>query len=65
MGIDLKPCPFCGGKASLFANNGIRVICQKCGVSTKALMDTMDALGVVGNATESVIKTWNRRKNIG
>lgn len=61
MGIDLKSCPFCGGKASLFANNGIRVLCQKCGASTRVLMDTMDVLGVVGNSTEEVIKAWNRR----
>lgn len=27
--IELKPCPFCGGKAYLFANDGVRVICTK------------------------------------
>ena len=57
----LKPCPFCGGEAHLFVNDGIRVICPKCGATTKCLIDTMTANGVSGNATKAVIEAWNRR----
>lgn len=59
--IELKPCPFCGSKASLFVNDGIRVICSKCKASTKILVDDFSSTGVMGNATESVIEYWNMR----
>lgn len=59
--FDLKPCPFCGGKAHVFVNDGVRVICSKCGASTKILVDALTANGVAGNATAAVIKAWNRR----
>lgn len=59
--IKLSPCPFCGGRAALYADNGIKVICTKCGASTKPLKDALSARGVAGNATEAVIKAWNRR----
>ena len=60
---ELKPCPFCGGKAYLFADNGIRVFCAKCGASNKVLCDMRTEIGVAGNATKSVIEAWNRRVN--
>lgn len=61
--LELKPCPFCGGRASLFAsrNGGIKVICTKCNASSKCLCDTLTAHGVSGNSTKSVIKAWNNR----
>lgn len=55
---DLKPCPFCGGKARLFVNGGVRVICSKCHVGTMILTDNME---YESNAVETVIEKWNRR----
>lgn len=59
---ELKPCPFCGGKARLFVNGGVRVICSKCGVSTKILTDELE---YSSNAVETVIVDWNRRADNG
>ena len=36
---ELKPCPFCGEKAYLYVNNGVKVICGTCKASTQALTD--------------------------
>lgn len=58
---ELKPCPFCGGEAHLFVNDGVRVLCPKCGATSKILVDGMAAKGVAGNATKAVIEAWNRR----
>lgn len=62
---NLKPCPFCGSKAYLFVNDGVRVFCYKCGASTKILVDGMSAQGITGNATRAVIEAWNRRVDDG
>ena len=35
--IELKSCPFCGGEARLFVNNGVRVLCNKCHASSEIL----------------------------
>lgn len=55
--IKLKPCPFCGG---LFVSNGVRVLCPKCAVTTRILVDS-ERVGT--SAVEDVIKAWNGRKN--
>lgn len=56
--VDLKPCPFCGGKARLFVNGGVRVICSKCYASTKILTDELE---YISDAIGTVIEAWNRR----
>ena len=40
MSKELKPCPFCGGKAVIHVNDGVRVICTVCGAMTQVLVDT-------------------------
>ena len=58
--IELKPCPFCGGKARLFVSNGVRVLCTKCGATTWTATDS-ERVGT--SAVEDVIKAWNKWKN--
>ena len=60
MNIDLKPCPFCGGTATLFVNEGVRVYCTKCGNSTGTFADEYN-LFQKGTAIETVVKKWNKR----
>jgi hypothetical protein len=57
--IELKPCPFCGGKARLFVSNGVRVLCTKCGATTWTAADS-ERVGT--SVVEDVIKAWNRWK---
>lgn len=53
MNEQLKPCPFCGGKAELRCfMNFFWVKCIKCEVSTDAKP-----------SLEKTIKAWNRRTN--
>lgn len=58
---ELKPCPFCGGEAVVYVEDGVRVICKKCGVSTKILVDTYIQGMPTGGAIKTVINAWNRR----
>lgn len=53
---ELKPCPFCGGKARLNQayDGSFCVQCTKCGNGT--LME---------KTKETVIKKWNRRATDG
>lgn len=59
---ELKPCPFCGGKARLWVDGGVRVICSRCYGAT---MNLTDSIGYESNAVETVIATWNRRADNG
>ena len=61
--IELKLCPFCGGKASLFVDDGVRVICNKCFACSLIMADKLDSYGVANNSVETVIRAWNRRAN--
>lgn len=60
--LELKSCPFCGGKARMFVNGGVRVICSKCHVGTMILTDNME---YESNAVEKAIEAWNRRTDNG
>ena len=63
--IELKPCPFCGGEATI--RTRIRnctppyqiawVECEKCGATGSTFSDTDDN----GSHIFSAIEAWNRR----
>ena len=59
---ELKPCPFCGGKARLWVDGGVRVICSRCYGGTMNLTDSFEC---ESNAVETVVATWNRRADNG
>lgn len=65
MSEELKPCPFCGGKAVVHVNDGVRVMCTECGAKTKGLVDGYSQGRPMGSAINSVVKAWNRRANDG
>lgn len=59
---ELLPCPFCGNKAYLFANeSGVMVICPECRARSKNLIDYMGEKAPISNSVKSVTKAWNRR----
>ena len=60
--FELKPCPFCGGKARLLVNGGVRVICTRCYVSTRVLKDELES---ASSAVELSVEAWNRRLDNG
>lgn len=62
----LKPCPFCGGKAVLFVENGVQVMCLSCGVRTSIYTDAAFQKGlsqerIITDSVDRVIEEWNRR----
>ena len=62
----LKSCPFCGGKAVLFVENGVQIVCLSCGVRTSSKADRIYQKGVsqekiATSSVEQVIEEWNRR----
>ena len=59
--IELKPCPFCGGEARLFVDDGVRVLCNKCHASSEILVDSEY---YKTSAVEKVIEAWNRRTEV-
>lgn len=60
--FELKPCPFCGGKARLLVNGGVRVICTRCYVSTRVLKDELES---ASSAVELSVEAWNKRVENG
>ena len=62
----LKPCPFCGGKAVLFVENGVQAICLSCGVRTSSKVGKIYQKGVpqeriATSSVDKVMEEWNRR----
>lgn len=55
--IKLKPRPFCGGKARLFATEDVKVV--MCTNTSKILTDDIET-----TVAETAIKAWNRRTEV-
>ena len=56
---ELKPCPFCGGKAGIsFYYGSAKIVCTSCGARTKPMGDRE---GENGNYIAIVKNRWNRR----
>lgn len=58
--VNLKNCPFCGGKAVIFVNNGISVQCTRCGCKTPSYTDGI-VYGNSGGSLRRVVEKWNNR----
>lgn len=62
---ELKPCPFCGGKAAIMYGQGegkttVAIVCQACHTGIfRAKSDAWEGWEYK-NATDAV-KAWNRR----
>ena len=62
--MELKPCPFCGGKAILahdLAGPGASYIrCEKCGLESVRFIKSFEVA-----SDDEAIKYWNRRADNG
>ena len=55
---ELKPCPFCGGKARWMYRKPIGwIMCKKCGASSATLSDNYEE----ADCQQEAIVAWNRR----
>ena len=74
---ELKPCPFCGGRAviretKLYLDEAIQIHCKKCSVHTPKEIfnhlhysDGEEVYVTKTMAVEKVINKWNRRAENG
>ena len=61
--IPIKPCPFCGSKAAIYVNGGVRIVCENknCSIGTPSLTDkNFDPKD--SKALEIVVTIWNKRQ---
>lgn len=64
--IELKPCPFCGGKAKMKNNDSTlncSAFCEKCNVIMKRNFKGHSRLKEI--LEELMAEEWNRRVNDG
>lgn len=61
--MELKSCPFCGGKAKYFAygDGGVCVKCVNCLCQTQARSDYCIEDCKKQNAVEKISNDWNSR----
>ena len=59
---ELKKCPFCGGIARVYCDDGVRVMCIRCGCRTPVRKDAPEEwIKGLPLAVDVVIAEWNRR----
>jgi Lar family restriction alleviation protein len=57
---ELKPCPFCGGKARYVYSMPFNAVkCPKCKIFGPTVIDTYEQ----ADGKEESIQLWNRRAN--
>lgn len=60
--MELKPCPFCGGKAKWRYSKPCGWIqCKKCGATSVPVADSYEE----ADGKEVAIAAWNRRADLG
>lgn len=59
---ELKPCPFCGGKATfVYEMPQGTMMCRKCGARVAIFSDAYEQ----GDCRDKAIEAWNRRVDNG
>ena len=72
LNISLKPCPFCGGDATIEISplrgyepeQEVEIVClnEDCGVHTNVTVYTLHYDSDVQKALEDAVRIWNERK---
>ena len=69
--VKLKPCPFCGGEATLFKDNYNRfgIMCENCnlylGIELECDEELFDGWRARIETPDEVVEAWNRRAENG